>query len=126
MCQHNCPRCSPEFTEGMSPGESRKLENFDFLSMTADALTTPYHLVPVSPARRRVVEIGDILLGRPGDGSRPIIIWEPVGDRMTWWDSAEKVLELRQERDNANQWELEALKQIFMDALPRVRFAESE
>ncbi len=73
------------------------------------------------------VEIGDILLGRPGDGSRPIIIWEPVcDDRKTWWDSVENVLELRQERDNANQWELEALKQIFTAALPRVRFVESE
>ena len=88
----------------------------------ADALTTPYHLVSVSPARRRVVDIGDILLGRPCDDSQPIIIWEPVSPRMTWWDSSEHVLELRQKRESDRDWELDALKRVTTNALARTRF----
>ena len=92
----------------------------------ANALTTPYHLVEVSPARRRVVEIGDILLGRPGEDTQGIIIWQPVSDRMTWWDSAEAVPRFRAQADPSHGWELETLRTVLRQVLPQITFTNQQ
>ena len=122
MCQSPCPNCNhPDII-------SRPIGLAEFLPDLADALTAPYHLVRVSPQRRVVVDIENILLGRPGECERPILEFVPRSERLPFWESAEAVLHMRatEEEPGAYASALDALGEVWRQTLPHVRFTTSQ